>query len=44
MIAERTDRPILEQRVPGRQLRNRLLIANALAWIAIVILIRALFF
>lgn len=45
MIAQRADCPSFEQqRLSGRQLRNRLLLANALAWIALIILIRALFF
>ena len=45
MIAERANCPPLEQHgVSGRQLRNHILLANALAWLAIIILIRALFF
>jgi len=44
-IAERADRPALsQQKSSGRQLRNRLLLVNALVWIALVIMIRALFF
>ncbi|MDR3483743.1 MAG: hypothetical protein P4M05_02405 [Bradyrhizobium sp.] len=45
MIAEHTDCSALEQHDPsGRRLRNRLIAANAIAWIAIIALIRLLFF
>jgi hypothetical protein len=45
MIAEHTDYSVLEQHDPsGRRLRNRLIAANAIAWIAIIALIRLLFF
>ena len=45
MIAERADRPVLQQHEPtDRRLRNRIILANALAWIAIIVLIRLLFF
>jgi hypothetical protein len=45
MIAEHTDNPILQQHEPSdRKLRNRLILANALAWIVIIVLIRLLFF
>ena len=45
MIAEHTDYSVLEQHDPsGRRLRNRLIVANAIAWIAIIALIRLLFF
>ena len=30
--------------LPDRRLRNRIIVGNAIAWIAIVILIRLLFF
>ncbi len=45
MIAEHADCSVLEQHDPsGRKLRNRLIAANAIAWIAIIALIRLLFF
>jgi hypothetical protein len=45
MIAEHTDCSVLEQHDPsGRRLRNRLIVANAIAWIAIIALIRLVFF
>jgi hypothetical protein len=46
MIAERADgRDALEQHDPsGRRLRNRLIVANAIAWIAIIAAIRLVFF
>jgi hypothetical protein len=45
MVAERTDCCTLEQRAPvDRRLRNRLIIANAIAWIAIAALIGFIFF
>ncbi len=45
MIAERVNCRIVEQNnSSGRQLRNRLIAANSLAWIVIILLIRLLFF
>jgi len=45
MIAEDADCSVLEQHDPsGRRLRNRLIAANAIAWIAIIALIRLIFF
>ncbi len=47
MIAERLHSRALVQHHrprPDRSLRNRIIIGNAIAWIAIVILIRLLFF
>jgi hypothetical protein len=45
MIAEHTDGSWLEEHDPsGRRLRNRLIVANAIAWIAIIILVRLVFF
>jgi hypothetical protein len=47
MMAEHLDSRALEQhdRQPvDRRLRNRLIIGNAIAWIAIIILIRLIFF
>jgi hypothetical protein len=45
MITEHVDRSVPEQRDPsGRRLRNRLIVANAIAWIAIIALIRLVFF
>ncbi|MDB5637456.1 MAG: hypothetical protein JWP51_2364 [Bradyrhizobium sp.] len=45
MIAERADGRLLQQPdLSGRRLRNRLIAANAVAWIAIVVLIRVVFF
>jgi hypothetical protein len=46
MIAEHADvGRALEQHDPsGRRLRNRLIVANAIAWIAIIALIRLVFF
>jgi hypothetical protein len=44
-IAEHADCPMLEQRDrSGRMLRNRIIVANAIAWIAIIVLIRLIFF
>jgi hypothetical protein len=43
--AEHADCPMLEQRDrSGRRLRNRIIVANAIAWIAIIVLIRLVFF
>jgi hypothetical protein len=47
MMAERLDCRALVQHktlLPDRGLRNRIIIGNAIAWVAIVILIRMLFF
>jgi hypothetical protein len=45
MIAEHADCRIPAQHDPsGRKLRNRLIVANAIAWIAIIALIRLIFF
>jgi len=45
MIAEDVDCRVLLQHDPsGRRLRNRLILANAIAWIAIIVMIRLVFF
>jgi hypothetical protein len=46
MIAEHADSGLaLEQHDPsGRKLRNRLIVANVIAWIAIIAVIRLFFF
>jgi hypothetical protein len=49
MIAERADCRVLRlihpKRDPtNRRLRNRILVANAIAWIAIIVVIRLIFF
>jgi hypothetical protein len=45
MIAEDADCSVLASHDPsGRRLRNRLIVANAIAWIAIIALIRLVFF
>ena len=45
MIVEDANCSVLEQHDPsGRKLRNRLIAANAIAWIAIIALIRLVFF
>ena len=45
MIAERAEGCALEQCDPAdRRLRNRIIVANAIAWIAIIALIRLIFF
>jgi hypothetical protein len=45
MIAEHADGPMLQRHDPsGRRLRNRIIVANAIAWIAIIVLIRVIFF
>jgi hypothetical protein len=45
MIAERADCRVLQQQDPsGRRLRNRVIVANVIAWIAIIVLIRLIFF
>jgi hypothetical protein len=44
MIAEHSDRSLLERNDPsGRRLRNRLIAANAIAWIAIIALMSLVF-
>jgi hypothetical protein len=45
MIAARLDRPETRRLDPaGRRLRNRIILANLLAWIVIILLIRMIFF
>lgn len=44
MIAEHADCRLLQQDPSGRRLRNRIIAANAIAWIVIVVLIRLIFF
>lgn len=49
MIAERVDCRVLRLPHPrpdptDRRLRNRILVANAIAWIAIIAMIRLIFF
>jgi hypothetical protein len=45
MIAHHMDCSVLEQHDPsGRRLRNRLIVANAIAWIAIIALIHLVLF
>jgi hypothetical protein len=45
MIAEYADYRMLERHAPSdRRLRNRIIVANAMAWIAIIVLIRLIFF
>jgi hypothetical protein len=45
MIVERAESCALEQRDPAdSRLRNRIITANAIAWIAIIALIRLIFF
>ena len=46
MIAEPAGGPSLDTHddAPDRRLRNRIIIANAVAWIAIIVLIRLVFF
>jgi len=45
MIAVQTSGPLLEPHdAPDRKLRNRIIIANAVAWLAIIVLIRLVFF
>ena len=45
MIAEDTGGPIPEQHgEPDRKLRNRIIVANAIAWVLIIVLIRLIFF
>jgi hypothetical protein len=45
MIAEHADGPLLRQPDPsGRRLRNRIILANAIAWIVIIDMVRLIFF
>lgn len=45
MIAESASGPLLEPHAaPDRKLRNRIILANALAWVVIIVLIRLAFF
>jgi hypothetical protein len=45
MIAEFAHYRVLERHPPSdRRLRNRIIVANAIAWIAIIVLIRLIFF
>jgi hypothetical protein len=47
MIAERADGRLLQPHqddLTGRRLRNRIILANAIAWIVIIVLIRVVFF
>jgi hypothetical protein len=47
MIAEHLHSHVLEQHVgqtPDRRLRNRAIIGNVIAWIAIIVVIRLIFF
>ena len=45
MIAEHADGRLLQQRdPPDRRLRNRVIVANAIAWVVIIVVIRLVFF
>jgi len=45
MIAEDASGPVPEHHgVPDRKLRNRIIVANAIAWVLIIIVIRLIFF
>jgi hypothetical protein len=45
MAAEHASCPALERRdAPDRSLRNRIIVANVIAWIAIIVLIALIFF
>ena len=45
MIVEHADCRALQQHdLSGRRLRNRIIVANTIAWIAIIALIRLIFF
>jgi hypothetical protein len=45
MTAEHARCPVLERRdAPDRRLRNRIIVANMIAWIAITVMIRLIFF
>ena len=45
MIAEHADCRLLQQQdTSGRRLRNRVIVANAIAWVVIIVVIRLVFF
>jgi hypothetical protein len=45
MIVEHADCDVLQQHdLSGRRLRNRIIVANTIAWIAIIALFRLIFF
>ena len=45
MIAEHADGRLLQPQDPaGRRLRNRVIVANAIAWVVIIVVIRLVFF
>lgn len=47
MMAQHLDSRVLEQHVnqtPDRRLRNRIIVANAIAWIVIIVVVRLIFF
>jgi hypothetical protein len=44
MTAEHASCSPLERNAPDRRLRNRIIIANVIVWIAIIVLIRLIFF
>jgi hypothetical protein len=45
MISDHAACPVLQQHDPsGRTLKNRMIVANAIAWILIIALIRPVFF
>lgn len=45
LIADAARTPLSEpHQPPDRKLRNRIILANAVAWIAIIVLIRLIFF
>jgi len=45
MIAEHADFRLLQpQDSSGRRLRNRVIVANAIAWVVIIVVIRLIFF
>jgi hypothetical protein len=45
MIAEHADGPLPRQPDPsGRRLRNQIILANAIAWIVIIAMVRLIFF
>ena len=45
MIAEHADSRLLQQQdLYGRRLRNRVIVANAIAWVVIIVVIRLVFF
>ena len=44
MIAEHADGRLLQQQdPPDRRLRNRVIVANAIAWVVIIVVIRLVF-